>query len=56
MNFLVGPFEHVMDAIYINGTIKTKLWKAKQKFGSHDETLEVIQHGGPLRSLSPRLR
>jgi hypothetical protein len=35
MNVLVEPFDHVTDAIKMNGTIKTKLWKAEQNFGSH---------------------
>jgi hypothetical protein len=51
MNFLVEPFYHVMDTIKMNGTMKTKLWKAKQNFGSRYETFEDIQHGGPLRSV-----
>jgi hypothetical protein len=56
MNFLVEPFDHVMDAIKINGTMKTKLWKAQQNFGSRYKTLEVIQHGSArLRSVSQSL-
>jgi hypothetical protein len=35
MNFLVEPFDHVMDAIKMNGTMKTKLWKSLRNFGSH---------------------
>jgi hypothetical protein len=57
-----------MDAIKINGTMKTKLWKSLRNFGSRYKTLEVvtklwkslqnfevIQHGGPLRSVSQSL-
>jgi hypothetical protein len=51
MIFLLEPFDHVMDVINMNGTMKTKLRKAKQNFGSRYETLEVIQDGGPLRSI-----
>jgi hypothetical protein len=40
MNFLAESFNHAMDAIQINGTIKTKLWKSRRNFGSPDETLE----------------
>jgi hypothetical protein len=45
------PFDNVMDAIKINGTMKTKHWKAKPNFGSRYETLDVIQDGGLLRSV-----
>jgi hypothetical protein len=51
MNLLVEPFDHAMDAIKMNGTMKTKLWKARQNFRSHYDTLEDIQHGGLLRSV-----
>jgi hypothetical protein len=50
MNFLVESFNHAMDAIKTNGTMKTKLWKSLRNFGCRYETLEVIQHGGALRS------
>jgi hypothetical protein len=49
MNFLVEPFDQVMDAIKINGTMKTKLWKSLRNFGSRYETLEDIQFGRGLR-------
>jgi hypothetical protein len=51
MNFLVEPFDYVMDAIKMNGTMKTKLWKATRNFGSRYETLDVIHDGGLLRSV-----
>ncbi len=40
MNFHVRSFDPAMDAILINGTIKTKLWKSEHNFGSPNETLE----------------
>ncbi len=42
MNGYVESFTHSVGASEINGTMKTKLWKSKQKFGSPNETLEEI--------------